>query len=87
MGMTNTEALTLAKTAGRGTNARVALANSILGNARKAMALRAAILRNASAEHRALVERFFPNPANDSAATWDLLCDIASRSAVAEAGF
>lgn len=76
--MTNAEAYRQAKIAGAADSARVALSNHVLGNARKRAALRAKIMRNASTEHRALVEQFFPDA--DSSAAWDLLFAVAAES-------
>lgn len=75
--MTNDEAYLLAKTVGAAGSARVALSNKVLGNTRRRAALRAKILRCASVEQRALVERFFPDAA--SGAAWDLLFAIAGE--------
>jgi hypothetical protein len=75
--MTNDDAYQLAKTAGVAGSARVELSNKVLGNARMRAALRAKIMRHASVEQRALVERFFPDAA--SGAAWDLLFAIAGE--------
>ncbi len=76
--VTVTKSLDLARTAGSGSAAWVVLQNTILGNSRKRVALAKRILMNASAEHRELYFRFFPNDGNFYGG-WHLLCDIAAK--------
>jgi hypothetical protein len=76
------EALALARQAGKGEHARVALSNAILANARKRRALRRAILASTTQENRDLFARFYGDGEGENACgeAWGLLFSIAGLS-------